>query len=157
MKHTISLLVENKFGVLVRIAGLFSGRGYNIDTLNVGPTHDPNVSRMTIVVVGDDIVVDQVIKQLRKLIDVIEVLDFKENEFVERELIMIKVKVSPKNRSELMQICDIFRAKIIDVNTVTMTIELTGDESKVNKFIKLMGNFGVVELTRTGKTALARN
>lgn len=156
MRHTISVLVENKFGVLTRIAGLFSGRGFNIDTLNVGPTNDDKTSRMTIVVRGDDRVLDQVNRQLNKLIDVIEVQDFAEGEYVDRELVLVKVKVDSQSRAEVMQMCDIFRAKIVDVQPRTLTIEITGDESKITKFLELMGNFGITDLTRTGKIALAR-
>lgn len=157
MRHTLSVLVENKFGVLTRVTSLFSGRGFNIETLNVGPTIDPKTSRMTIVVVGDDKVLDQVVKQLNRLVDVIEIQDFQEDEFVDRELIMIKVKVNKSSRAEIMQICDIFRAKIIDVQPKTVSIEITGDEGKVNKFVALMKNFGVVDLTRTGRVALSRS
>jgi acetolactate synthase-1/3 small subunit len=156
MRHTISVRVENKFGVLTRVAGLFSGRGFNIDSLNVAPTHDPSVSRMTIVTRGDDKTVDQIVKQLEKLVDSIEVLDFREGEFVDRELVMIKVGVDSASRAEVMQITDIFRAKIIDVQPKSLTIEITGDESKVEKFIELMRAFGILELTRTGKVALPR-
>jgi acetolactate synthase-1/3 small subunit len=156
MRHTISVLVENKFGVLTRIAGLFSGRGFNIDTLNVGPTNDDKTSRMTIVVKGDDRVLDQVTKQLNKLVDVIHVQDFREGEYVDRELVLIKVKVDSKARAEVMQICDIFRSKIVDVQPHSLTIEITGDDSKISKFVTLMENFGVLDLTRTGKIALAR-
>lgn len=156
MRHTISVLVENKFGVLTRVTGLFSGRGFNIETLNVGPTQDPKTSRMTIVSIGDDQTLVQVVKQLNKLVEVIEVKDFKENEYVDRELVLIKVKADAKSRAELMQFCDIFRAKIVDVQSKTLSIEVTGDESKITKFIQLMNNFGVLELTRTGKVALSR-
>ena len=156
MRHTISVLVENKFGVLTRITAMFSGRGYNIDTLNVGPTHDETISRMTIVVKGDDKTLDQVTKQLNKLVEVIAVQDFGVDEYIDRELVMIKVKVDSKSRSEIMQMCDIFRAKIVDVQPKNLTIELTGNESKICKFIGLMNNFGVVDLTRTGKIALPR-
>ncbi|MEI6873468.1 MAG: acetolactate synthase small subunit [Verrucomicrobiota bacterium] len=156
MRHTISVLVENKFGVLTRIAGMFSGRGFNIDTLNVGPTLDPATSRMTIVVRGDDAVLEQVTKQLRKLIDVIELQDYSEDQSVDRELVLMRVTVSPETRPEVMQICDIFRAKIIDVQRRNLSIEITGDESKINKFIFLMEPFGISDLTRTGKIALAR-
>ncbi|MEI7776849.1 MAG: acetolactate synthase small subunit [Verrucomicrobiota bacterium] len=156
MRHTISVLVENKFGVLTRIAGMFSGRGFNIDTLNVGPTLDPNTSRMTIVVRGDDAVLEQVTKQLRKLIDVIELQDYSDDQSVDRELVLMRVTASPENRSEVMQICDIFRAKIIDVQRRNISIEITGDESKISKFIFLMEPFGISDLTRTGKIALAR-
>lgn len=156
MRHTISVEVENKFGVLTRIAGMFSGRGFNIETLNVGPTKDPTVSRMTIVTVGDDRVLDQVVKQLNKLVDVIRIHDFQEGEYVARELVLIKVKVTKESRAEIMQICDIFRGKIVDVQQHAMTIEITGDESKVGKFIQLMHNFGVLELSRTGNIAMSR-
>ena len=156
MRHTISILVENKFGVLTRIAGLFSGRGYNIDTLNVGPTQDPTTSRMTIVTRGDDATVEQILKQLKKLVDVLEVLDFREGEYVDRELVLVKVTVDSDTRAEVMQITDIFRAKIVDVQPQSLTIEITGNESKVEKFIGLMSPFGVLDLTRTGKAAMPR-
>ena len=156
MRHTISVLVENKFGVLTRVAWLFSGRGYNIDTLNVAPTVDPTTSRMTIVTRGDDATVDQIVKQLMKLADVIKVVDFREGEYVDRELVLVKVSVDSKTRAEVMQVTDIFRAKIVDVQPKSLTIEVTGDESKVEKFLSLMKTFGVVELTRTGKVALPR-
>ena len=156
MRHTISVLVENKFGVLTRIAGLFSGRGFNIDTLNVAPTQDANTSRMTIVTKGDDATVDQIVKQLNKLVDVIKVQDFREGEYIDRELVLMKVAVDSKSRSEIMQITDIFRAKIVDVQAKTVTIEVTGDESKVDKFIELMKPFGVLDLTRTGKDPMPR-
>ena len=156
MRHTISVLVENKFGVLTRVAGLFSGRGYNIDTLNVGPTQDPKTSRMTIVTHGDEATVEQIVKQLNKLPDVIQVQDFHEGEYVDRELVLVKVAVDSKSRAEVMQITDIFRAKIVDVQPKSLTIEITGAESKVDKFLELMDSFGVLELTRTGKAALPR-
>src|SRR5271157_2350586 len=156
MRHTISVLVENKFGVLTRVAGLFSGRGYNIDTLNVAPTADTTASRMTIVTRGDDATVDQIVKQLNKLADVMKVQDFREGEYVDRELVLVKVSVQSKTRAEVMQITDIFRAKIVDVQPKTLTIEVTGDESKVEKFLSLMKAFGIIELTRTGRVALAR-
>ncbi len=156
MRHTVSVLVENKFGVLTRVAGMFSGRGYNIDSLNVAPTHDPERSRMTLVARGDDATVEQIVKQLQKLVNVIEVTDFRDYEYVDRELVLVKVKVSGKSRSEVMQITDIFRAKIVDIQPKNMTIEVTGNENKVTKFVKLMENFGVMDLTRTGKVALPR-
>lgn len=156
MRHTISILVENKFGVLTRVAGLFSGRGYNIDTLNVAPTQEDNTSRMTIVTHGDDATLEQIVKQLKKLVDVIDVQDFHESEYVDRELALVKVNVDSSTRAEVMQITDIFRAKIVDVQPKNLTIEITGDESKVEKFLGLMKNFGVTELTRTGKVAMAR-
>jgi len=138
------------------VAGLFSGRGYNIDTLNVGPTQDPSRSRMTIVTRGDDATLEQIVKQLNKLVDVLVVQDFREGEYVDRELVLIKVSVDSKTRAEVMQITDIFRAKIVDVQPKTLTIEITGAESKVEKFISLMASFGVTEITRTGKIALPR-
>ena len=156
MRHTISVLVENKFGVLTRVAGLFSGRGYNIDTLNVGPTNDPKTSRMTIVTHGDDATVEQICKQLNKLVDVIAVQDFRGGEYVDRELVLVKVSVESKTRAEVMQITDIFRGKIVDVQPKSLTIEITGTEDKVEKFIELMKAFGLLDLTRTGKIALAR-
>lgn len=157
MRHTISVLVENKFGVLTRVAGLFSGRGYNIDSLNVAPTADPTASRMTIVTRGDDATVDQIVKQLNKLVDVIKVHDFREGEYVDRELVLVKVSVDSTTRAEVMQITDIFRAKIVDVQPKSLTIEVTGDESKVEKLLSLLKTFGIKELTRTGKVALPRS
>lgn len=156
MRHTISVLVENKFGVLTRIAGLFSGRGYNIDTLNVAPTQEPDTSRMTIVTRGDDATLDQIVKQLNKLVNVLEVHDFRDADFIDRELVLVRVAVDAKSRAEIMQMTDIFRAKIVDVQPKSLTIEITGDESKVEKFLGLMKTFGVLELSRTGKIALAR-
>jgi acetolactate synthase-1/3 small subunit len=156
MRHTISVLVENKFGVLTRVAGLFSGRGYNIDTLNVGPTNDPKTSRMTIVTRGDDATVEQIVKQLKKLVDTIEVADFRDGEYVDRELVLVKVKTGSKNRAEVAQMAELFRAKVVDVQTASLTIELTGNEPKINKFIELMNDFGVLDITRTGKVALPR-
>ena len=156
MRHTISILMENTFGVLTRVAGMFSGRGYNIDSLNVAPTHDPNVSRTTIVTRGDNATVEQIVRQLNKLVNVLEVTDFRDYEYIDRELVLVKVKVDGKRRSEVMQITDIFRTKIVDVQPKSMTIEVTGNETKVTKFIELMENFGVLELTRTGKVALSR-
>src|ERR1043165_5412812 len=156
MRHTISVLVENKFGVLTRVAGLFSGRGYNIDTLNVGPTHDPNTSRMTIVTRGDDATLEQIVKQLNKLVDVLKVQDFREGEYVDRELVLVKGSVDSRSRAEVMQITDIFRAKIVDVQPESLTIEVTGDEGKVEKFLDLMTAFGILDLTRTDRVAMPR-
>jgi acetolactate synthase-1/3 small subunit len=156
MRHTLSVLVENKFGVLTRIAGMFSGRGFNIDSLNVGPTLDPATSRMTIVVRGNDATLEQVSKLLAKLIDVIEVQDFRDGESVDRELVLMRVNITPDTRAEIMQVCDIFRAKIVDVQPKNFTIEVTGNESKITKFISLMEPFGIAALTRTGKIVLPR-
>jgi acetolactate synthase-1/3 small subunit len=156
MRHTLSVLVENKFGVLVRVAGLFSGRGFNIDTLNVAPTQDPTISRMTIVVKGDDTILEQVTKQLKKLVDVIEIQDFGEGQFVDRELVLAKVAVTSDTRAEVMQLCDIFRTKIVNVAHKALTVEITGNESKVSAFLEMLEPYGILELTRTGKVALAR-
>ncbi len=157
MRHTLSILVENRFGVLARIAGMFSGRGFNIDTLNVGPTLDPSTSRMTIVVRGDDKILDQVNKQLEKLVDVIDIQDFQNEESVSRELVLCRVEANAQTRAEIMQICTIFRAKIIDVQPSSVAIEVTGTETKLEKFLSLMKDFGVMELTRTGRIALPRS
>ncbi len=156
MRHTISVLVENKFGVLTRVTGMFSGRGFNIDTLNVAPTQDPSTSRMTIVTRGDDKTLEQIVKQLNKLVDVLHVQDFREDEYIDRELVLLKVSVSKQSRAEVMQITDIFRAKIVDVQPETVSIEVTGDETKVEKFIMLMETFGIIDITRTGKVAMPR-
>jgi acetolactate synthase-1/3 small subunit len=156
MRHTISVLVENKFGVLARVSGLFSGRVFNIDSLNVAPSHDSTLSRITVVLKGDDAALDQVTKQLRKLVNVVEVVDFKEGQAVQRELLLAKVKADTKTRSEIMQICDIFRAKIVNVATDSVIVELTGDEGKISAFLKLIEAFGVIELARTGALALTR-
>lgn len=156
MRHTLSILVENRFGVLTRVAGMFSGRGFNIDTLNVAPTLDPSLSRMTIVVRGDDKILEQVTKQTEKLVDVIKVDDFREEQFVDRELVLMRVRVTPQTRPEVLQICGIFRAKIVDMQIDSLVIEITGNENKVTKFIELIQNFGIAEMTRTGKVALCR-
>jgi len=155
-KHTISIQVENKFGVLSRVAGLFSARGYNIESLSVGETLDPTVSRMTIVVRGDEFVIEQVMKQLHKLIDVIKVTDLTDESHVERELVLIRVNAEPQHRAEIMRTADIFRAKIVDVTPQSFTIEATGDEGKLAALIELLRPMGIQELVRTGKVAIAR-
>jgi len=157
MRHTVSVLVENKFGVLTRVAGLFSGRGYNIETLNVGPTQDPKLSRMTIVTVGDDTTLDQIVRQLNKLPNVIKVFNFREGEYVGRELVLVKVKVDAKTRAEVMQITDIFRAGIVDVQARSLTVEVTGSQDKVGKLVELLSVYGILDVTRTGMIALPRN
>ena len=156
MRHTISVLVENKFGVLSRIAGLFSGRGFNIDSLTVGPTHDHSLSRMTIVTHGDDAVLEQIDKQLNKLVDVLKVTDLTGSGFVSRELMLIKVKTSAVTRSEIMQITNIFKADVVHVDHEVLVIQVTGSPQKVDAFIELMDKFGIVELARTGGVALGR-
>lgn len=156
MKHTISVLVENHFGVLARVAGLFSARGFNIDSLAVGETHDPTVSRMTIVAHGDERVLEQIVKQLSKLIDVINVQDLTKDELIDRELLLVKVKNDTDSRNDVMQIVNTFRAKIVDVNPQTLTIEVTGGESKVDAMLELLAPMGIVETARTGLIALSR-
>jgi len=157
MKHTISVLVENKFGVLARIAGLFSARGFNIESLSVGVTEDETISRMTIIVCGNEKILEQVIKQLNKLIDVIKVVDLSTSPHVSREMVMVKISaVSGSKRNEIMDIVNIFRGKIIDVAHKSFTIEITGEENKINAFLELIAPHGIRELTRTGKTALIR-
>ena len=156
MRHTISVLVENKFGVLARISGMFSGRGFNIDSLNVAPTHDASLSRITTVLKGDEAALDLCVKQLRKLVNVVEVVDFKEGQAVARELILVKVKADTKTRPEIVQIADIFRAKIVNLNHESLIIELTGDDEKVTALLNLLEPFGILELARTGRLALKR-
>jgi len=155
-KHTIAVLVENKFGVLSRVAGLFSARGYNIESLSVGETLDPTVSRMTIVVRGDEFVIEQVMKQLHKLIDVIKVSDLTDDSHVERELVLIRVNAEPQHRAEVLRTADIFRAKVIDVTAASFTLEATGDQGKLEALIELLRPMGIQEIVRTGKVAIAR-
>lgn len=156
-RHTISILVTNEFGVLTRIAGLFSGRGFNIESLCVAETSDPKVSRMTIVTTGDDRIIEQITKQLNKLINVIKVYDLTGGEFIGRELVLVKVFAGTEDRAELLSIVDIFRASVVDVGPKTYTIELTGDESKVRAFMDLVRPFGIKEVVRTGRIAMARS
>ena len=156
MRHTISVLVENKFGVLARVSGMFSGRGFNIDSLNVAPTHDATLSRITTVLNGDEASLDLCIKQLRKLINVVDVIDFKEGQAVARELVLVKVRASTDTRSEIVQIADIFRAKIVNLTHESLIIELTGDDDKINALLGLLEPFGILELARTGRLALKR-
>ena len=155
-RHTIWVLVENKFGVLTRVAGMISGRGFNIDSLNVAPTHEAALSRITIVLRGDDSSLDLCTKQLRKLVNVVEVMDFKDQLAVARELVLVKVKADSKARPEILQIKDIFRAKVVNVTPDSLMIEATGDEEKVNAFLGLIEPFGIIELARTGRLALRR-
>ena len=156
MQHIISALVENHFGVLARISGLFSARGFNIDSLAVGETHDPSISRMTIVTTGEDRIIEQVSKQLNKLIDVIKVTDMTEEDHVERELLLLKVSHSTKTRSEIIQLVEIFKSRIIDYSPKTLTIEVVGTSDKILSFIDIMRPFGIKELARTGRIALQR-
>jgi acetolactate synthase-1/3 small subunit len=156
MRHTISVLVENKFGVLSRIAGLFSGRGYNIESLSVGETIDPQISTMTIVTTGDDWIIEQITKQLNKLIDVIKVVDLTEIDHVQREMILVKVAPKQEVKSEVLRIVEIFRGRVLDSSPNTYTIEITGDDKKIEAFIELMKPVGIKEFVRTGKVAIAR-
>jgi len=156
MRHTISLLVENKFGVLSRISGLFSGRGYNIESLSVGETIDPQISIMTIVTSGDDQIIEQITKQLNKLIDVIKVVDMTELDHVEREMVLIKVAPRQQDKAEVLSLAEIFRGRIVDSSQKTYTIEITGDEKKIEAFVELLRPVGIKEFVRTGKVAIAR-
>ncbi len=156
MRHTISVLVENKFGVLARVSGMFSGRGFNIDSLHVAPTHDASLSRITAVLMGDEAQLELCIRQLRKLINVVEVIDFTEGQAVERELVLVKVRADTKTRPEIVQIADIFRARVVNLAIDNLIIELTGNDDKVNALLGLLEPFGIIELARTGRLALKR-
>jgi len=156
MRHILSVLVDNKPGVLTRVAAMFSRRGYNIDSIAVGPERDAGLSRMTIVVHGDDVILEQITKQLNKLIDVVKITDLTQTSHVEREMIMVRVKATNTNRSEIMQICDIFRGRIVDVAPDSLMIEITGAEGKLQAILDLLGKFGIQEISRTGKIALSR-
>ena len=156
MRHIISIEVENRFGILARITSLFSARGFNIDSLAVGETEDPTVSRVTMVVPGDDQIIEQVIKQLHKLVDVIKVVDLRGQDIVERELILVKVNARRADRAEIMRIVDIFRCKIVDIDPLSFTIEITGTEEKIKGILALLKTFGIKKLVRTGKIALSR-
>jgi acetolactate synthase-1/3 small subunit len=156
MEHIISTLVENKFGVLARVAGLFSARGYNIESLSVAPTMDPTTSMITIVTAGDDRIIEQIIKQLNKVIEVLKVVDLTEADFVERETALIKINAKLEHRDEAIRICEIFRAKIVDSTPQTYTIEITGDQDKILAIINLLRPLGIKELVRTGRVAIAR-
>lgn len=155
-KHLLSILVENHAGVLSRVSGLFSRRGYNIDSLSVGTTQDPKYSRITIVTTGDDMIIEQICKQVKKLVDVIEVLELMPNSSVARELVFIKVECKSKQFNDIAGIVEVFRAKIIDVSTNTLTVEITGTGEKITAFAQLMEPFGIIEISRTGVTALQR-
>ena len=156
MRHTISVLVENKFGVLSRISGLFSGRGFNIESLSVGETIDPAVSLMTIVTSGDDRIVEQITKQLNKLIDAIKVIDFINIDHVEREMILVKIAPKKNDKTEVLKLAEIFLGRIVDSGPSTFTVQITGNESKIQAFIELIKPYGIIEFVRTGKVAIAR-
>ena len=156
MRHTIAVWVENEFGVLTRVANLFSGRGFNIESLCVAPTEDPAISRITMVTFGDDQVIEQIEKQLRRLIPVYRVEDLTENPHVERELVLVKVRADNETRAEVTRLVEIFRCKIVDASTDTFVIEITGDAGKISAFLNLLGPLGVKEIARSGAVAMAR-
>jgi len=156
MRHTITVLVENEFGVLSRVAGLFSGRGFNIDSLSVAPTNEESISRMTIVTRGDEQILEQITKHLNKLIDVIKVFDFTDSSIIEREIALIKVTAEDADRAEVLRIADIFRAQVIDVTPKSYTLEVTGAPSKIDAILELLRPLGLKELVRTGPVAIGR-
>jgi acetolactate synthase-1/3 small subunit len=156
MRHVISALVQNVPGVLSHISGMLASRGYNIDSLAVGETEDPARSRMTVVVRGDDAVLEQVRKQLGKIIDVIKVTDYSDSKIVERDLMLVKVSATPEKRGEIFEIVDVFRGKVVDIGPKHLTLEVSGPEEKVNAFVDLLRPYGIKEVVRTGRIALAR-
>ncbi|MDQ7032617.1 MAG: acetolactate synthase small subunit [Desulfonauticus sp.] len=156
MRHVLSVLVENEAGVLSRVAGLFSGRGFNIESLNVAPTLEPDVSLMTITTRGDEQIIEQIVKQLRKLITVIKVVDLSYEQVVEREMVLMKVNTTDNTRAEVLRIVDIFRCKVIDVSLTDLTIEVTGTQSKIKAIINLLQRFGIKEFVRSGTVAIKR-
>jgi acetolactate synthase-1/3 small subunit len=157
MRHTLSVLVEDEPGVLSRVAGLFSGRGFNIESLNVAPTLENGVSLMTIVTEGEDQIIEQIIKQLRKLVTVIKVVDMNEVQCVDREMVLIKVSAMDHSRAEILRIVDIFRCKVVDVSPTEMALEATGDRGKIRALINLLQRFGIKEVARTGSVAMRRS
>lgn len=157
MRHVLSALVQNVPGVLAHVAGMFASRGYNIDSLAVGETEDPNLSRMTFVVVGDDAMLDQVRKQLEKIVTVVRVDDISSKEYVERDLMLLKVKCGDGKRTEIRELCQIFRGRVVDVAPDQVIVEISGQERKIQAFIELMRPFGIVELVRTGRIAMVRS
>ena len=156
MKHTISVLVENHFGVLARVSGLFGGRGFNIDSLAVGETEDPTISRMTIVVEGDERTLEQVKKQLNRLIDIIKVQDIPSEDLLEREIVLLRVGFNHKNRAEILEAAGAFQGKVVDASQNTLTIEVTGDQAKIRSVFELLKPYGVMEVVRSGRIALSR-
>lgn len=156
MRHILSVLVENEPGVLSRVSGLFSGRGFNIESLNVGPTLEPDVSLMTITTSGEEQIIEQIVKQLRKLVTVVKVVDLTEHKAVEREMVLIKVNAEDARRAEILRIVDIFRCKVVDVSPDELTLEVTGDRGKIKALVHLLQRFGIKELARTGVVAMRR-
>ncbi|SDN32870.1 acetolactate synthase, small subunit [Desulfonauticus submarinus] len=157
MRHVLSVLVENEPGVLSRVAGLFSGRGFNIESLNVGPTLEPDISLMTITTRGDEHIVEQIVKQLRKLITVIKVVDLTYEKAVEREMVLIKVSAEDEKRAEVLRIADIFRCKVVDVSPTDLTLEVTGDQNKIKAIVNLLQRFQIKEFARSGTVAMRRS
>ncbi len=157
MKHTISVLVENKFGVLSRVAGLFSGRGYNIESLSVAPTMDTSMSVMTIVTHGDERVIEQVTKQLNKLIDVIKVMEMREKDYIDREMMLVRVSAEREKRDEILRIANIFKARVVDVAAKSITLEVTGTDDKIDAVLRILRPLGIRELVRSGKVAMLRS
>jgi len=155
-RHIISILIENEAGALSRVAGLFSARGYNIETLTVAPTEDGSLSRMTIVTSGSDEIVEQITKQLNKLIDVVKLIDLSESSHIERELMMVKVRASGPMRDEVKRLCDIFRGSILDVTPTTYVIELTGEKSKLDAFLRTISEDLIIDVVRSGTTGMLR-
>jgi acetolactate synthase-1/3 small subunit len=156
MRHVITVLVENEFGVLTRIAGLFSARGYNIESLNVAPSSDPTMSRMTLVTRGDEHVIEQIKKQLNKLIPVIKTEDLTRQEHMEREMVLAKVRALDATRAEVLRMADVFRAKVVDVSEASYTLELTGKSKKIDAFLRMLEPLGIIETTRTGPVGMRR-
>ena len=155
-KHTISCLVENHFGVLARVSGLISARGFNIASLTVGETEDPTMSRMTIVVEGDERTLEQVKKQLNRLVDIIKVQELKEGDFIDREMILVKIAVDAKQRSEIIQVADTFQGRIADVHPESVVVECAGDQTKIDALVEVLKPFNILEVVRTGRIALGR-
>ncbi len=156
MRHIISILIENESGALSRVAGLFSARGYNIESLSVAPTEDPTLSRMSLVTIGDERVIEQITKQLNKLVDVVKLVDLSEGEHIEREMMLIKVRAEGAGRDEMKRLCDIFRGKIIDVTDISFVVEMTGDAQKLDAFVRAIPTELIIEVVRTGVSGVAR-
>jgi len=155
-RHVISVLVENKPGVLARVSGMFSGRGFNIHSLAVAPTTDPQYSRMTVVTAGNEQIIEQIIKQLRKLINVVKVQDLTSGDYVDREMVLVRVKASAVERPQILSTADIFRAKVVDVANDSITVEVTGTQNKIDAILRLLAPIGILELIRTGTVAIPR-
>lgn len=156
MKHVLSLLVENRQGVLSRISGLFSGRGYNLESITAGVTTDPSITRITLVSIGNEAILEQIKKQLNKLIDVIKLIDLTERPSINRELALIKVHASPKQRGEIIQVADVFRTRVMDVGADSLILEITGSCEKIDDFINIMHNYGIMELARSGLISMEK-